>query len=133
MLINPAIAISAPTPKLGKSLPMDKAKLTLNPPLIRFFTIATCTASLEETLYVRLLDVAQPRQAPTTASEPQEKRRAASPVQAKIMLPEVIAASPRAICRLKASRKMNQAIRAVNTPSKLSSKEAEAAVLWAMP
>src|SRR5258708_2298683 len=95
--------------------------------------IAIWTGSLSETLRVRLLSMAQARQAPAIASGPRRSARDRLACQESTTAPAAIAAMPRAIRRSKFSRKTNQATRTVATDSRLSKSEVEAALLRDKP
>jgi len=62
-----AAAIKAPA---GRKLPSQMPRTKLTTPPTRPLTAATCIGSPAETFCVRLLSIAQQRQAPTTASGP---------------------------------------------------------------
>ena len=113
----------------GSAAPIDSAMSRLIEPATRPFTIAIQLASDKDTFRVRLLSMPQAKQAPRIASDGQSASNRASPGQDKITAPATIASIPKAICRSKFSLNANQASKAVNTPSMLSSNAVADAVL----
>ena len=103
------------------------AKLTV--PAAAPFRAATWSGSLAETFCVRLLSIAQQRQAAAIASGPESPPHSKRPCQASNAPPATIATMPSMIRRSTFSRNTIQARRAVNTPSRLRKREvAEAGV-----
>src|SRR5450830_539379 len=99
------------------------------------FRPAINKASELETWRVRLLSSAQHRQAPTinAAPVPPWFVPTAGPGQDNKSPPATISAIPHTTRRLAFSLKTNQASSAVNTPSRLSSRDAAAALVLARP
>ena len=97
---------------LGKLSPLNRAKLVLLIPAIRPLMAATSIASLVDTLRVRLLSIAQHRQAATISNALMEKL-AAPGAQDSNKPPPMIVSMPSMICRSAFSLKTNQAMTAV--------------------
>src|SRR5206468_8154386 len=117
----------------GKRAPSRKASVRLTAPADKPLIEASHVASASDSLRVRLLSIAHARQAAKTASADQEAPKRASPGQLRMMAPATIATIPSAMRRSKFSRNANQARRAVNTLSALSSSDAPDAGIPASP
>jgi hypothetical protein len=93
-------------------------------------TAAICTGSLPESVRVRLLSIAQARQAPAMARAPQAKP---TPLHDSTTPPATIATAPTKMRRSTLSRKTVHAMTRVSTLSRLSSSAADAAGVAASP
>ena len=108
----------------GQFAPRRSAIAVLMLPAASPLSMAICTGSPAETFCVRLLSIPQQRHAPETASGPANPPHDKRPSHERTMPPATIASIPSAIRRSKFSRKTNHAMSAVNTPSRLSRREA---------
>ena len=93
-------------------------------PAAKPLVIAIKDASSNATLRVRLLSIAQKRHAASTASDGNNEPKRMSSGHERTSAPATMSAMPNAIRRSKFSRKTNQAMSAVSTPSALSNSEA---------
>src|SRR5947207_3437836 len=91
------------------------------------FVAAMVTGSPPETFWVRLLSMAQHTQAAITASAPAEIPNDPLGCQLRTSPPAMMRTMPSAMRRSKFSWNTNQARSAVNTPSRFSSSDADAA------
>ena len=113
----------------GREIPITIAKPTFVTPATSPLMAAIWKGSDNDTLRVKLLSMAQHRQAPKIASGGQTDFTESNPDHESTTAPVIIAAIPRAIRLSKFSRKTNQARSAVRTPSALSRSEAVEAVV----
>ena len=90
-------------------------------------------ASSSATLRVRLLSIAQNKQAAATAADGARAPKSTSCGHDKTSAPPTISAMPAAMRRSKFSRNTNQAISAVNTPSRFSNSDAPDAGICISP
>jgi len=95
--------------------------------------LAICIGSPADTIRVRLLSIAQARQAPATSSADPSSTILAAGFHARIIAPIAIDIMPIAIRVLTCSRNNDQARSAVKTPSRLSRSEDWTAVPAARP
>src|ERR1700722_4496462 len=102
---------------------MTRAMRRLTVPALSPFSIAICRGSAAETLRVRLLSIAQQKQAPTIAIAPHEKPTASPELNERSTPPVTMEIIPSKIRRSKFSRNTHQASDAVKTPSRLINKE----------
>src|SRR6266404_910612 len=102
-------------------------------PAIKPFNAAICTGSPAETRRVRLLSMPQAKHAPAIPSGPQAALNSGFPDHDSGNPPSVMAAMPSAMRRSKFSLKTNHASKAVKTPSRLRSNDAEDAVVIRKP
>src|SRR5450830_32321 len=110
----------------GKCAPASSASKRLVAPAARPLTAAIQVASLSETLRVRLLSRPQARQAPNTASVGQSCSGLVRSGQLRTTAPTTMASMPTAMRLSTFYLNANQASKAVNTPSALSSRDADA-------
>ncbi|MNT74886.1 hypothetical protein D3C72_2137400 [compost metagenome] len=78
----------------GKLRPMDIAKSKFVLPATKLLIVVIRTASLAETLRVKLLSIAQQRHAPMTNKDPGVKAKFPSGDQDKMIPPTTIATMP---------------------------------------
>src|SRR5215469_4481357 len=115
----PAAAVTAD--KGGSAAPTTTAIPMFTAPAISPLMQAIAMASLAETLRVRLLSIAQQRQAPAMRRAPGDTEILPG-VQESTSPPATMSAMPDAIRRSKFSPNTNHARPAVNTASRLSSR-----------
>ena len=108
----------------GQIAPRKSAIAVLTLPAASPLSIAICTGSPAETFCVRLLSIAQQRHAAATAAGPTNPPHDRRPSQESTMPPATMASIPRAMRRSKFSRNTDHAMSAVNTPSRLSRRDA---------
>ena len=113
----------------GREIPNAIAKPTFVTPATNPLMAAIWKGSDNDTLRVKLLSMAQHKQAPRIASGGQTDFTESNPDHDSTTVPATIAAMPRAIRLSKFSRKTNQARSAVRTPSALRRSEAVEAVV----
>src|SRR6202171_1177741 len=113
--------------------PKLSARQRLTTPATTPFTPAIRIGSLAETLRVRLLSIAQQRQAALTSSAPVDTPPNPPGPTESTTLPAIIAAMPKAIRQSKFSRKTNHASPAESADSRLRSKDAVDAAVVTRP
>src|ERR1700687_4753219 len=104
--------------------PKLSARQRLTTPATTPFTPAIRIGSLAETLRVRLLSIAQQRQAALTSNAPRDTPPNPPGPMESTTLPATIVAMPHAIRQSKFSRKTNHASPAVSADSRFRSKDA---------
>ena len=108
----------------GNLAPMAKARPLLTKPAVRPFHIAICDGSLPEILRVRLLSIPQQRQAAAMRSVPPEMAIPSFRGSESRIPPRTIRTKPVPTRLSTFSRKINHAIAAVATASRLSKRDA---------
>src|SRR5689334_18996823 len=109
----------------GIVIPKARAMEKLITPETSPLTAAIWMGSADETFLVRLLSMAQARQAPAMKIVPHGMPISGLPTHDSRTPPATIAAIPKAMRRSKFSLKTNHASKAVNTPSRFNNSEAE--------
>src|ERR1700716_84783 len=130
---KPTAAASAIAPRRGIAYPRPHARERLTAPAATPFSPAINIGSLPDTLRVRLLSIAQQRQAALTSSAPRDIPPNPSDPLESTTLPATIAAIPHAIRQSKFSRKINHASPAVKADSRFRSKDAVDAAMVTKP
>lgn len=127
------IARLAPTvDHAGSVAPDAHARPVLQAPASKPLTHATTIASFVDTFRVRLLSMAQQRQAPTMSKAPGESISPPGAQESKTP-PATMATMPMTIWRSAFSLNTIQAMTAVNTPSTFRSNDAVAPDAWLRP
>src|SRR5690606_35551522 len=118
------------TPTAGRVAPRDNASSVLTAPATNPLVPAMKTASDADTLRVRLLSIAQHRQAAAIINGPNHSMACAFPSgHDSTTPPATISSMPATMRRSAFSRNTSHAITAVNTASRLSKGEAAEALV----